>query len=456
MIRNKITDRHTRMLTYTILVGILVCFALFTYGRAHIQGDSAQSIRYANAILDEHSLFPKEWSYGNGEFYVFNSLPFVVLFCLFIGNKSLAIVLGTLATLLVAVVSIILVSEKVLKSRCWTLIIPIFLIFLSSPESRYMIIYMGAYVMEMTALTLVFYFLYRALKSHSIHHLVLHSVFLFIMILGGSRYLAEYTLPALLAFVFAYYMQIRDKESVSFKADFKYIGKILLYVLLPSLVGFIAYKYLSSTHTMVGNGIENLVLEDSIEEVFANALTAVSSFFAMFGYNGGVSVASIAGLQSLVGLVICIIVCFVIPILQAVKIKNESQDTQLYFTFGVAHNLVLFMVAVLCGKNSERYLLSSAYVWIIISARYLYTYLLDNKKYKAVLWEALFVVAIFVEGAALIQSTADSSIGVSSYAKICDALKEHNLSKGYATYWVGYPVEVYSNNDIKIGGGSDC
>ena len=451
-LKEYLSDKNKRLVFYNILVVIVVLYALFTYGRAHIQGDNAQSLRYANAILAEHSLFPKEWSYMNGEFYIFNSMPFAVAFCMFIGNKSIAIALGTLVTLGIAAAGIILLSERVFKSKCWALIIPFFLLFLSSSEARYMIIYMGAYVMEMTAITLVFYLLYKGIKETSIGHLIAHSILLFIMIAGGSRYLAEYSLPVLAAFLFACYLQVREMNVSDAKPDFKYLGKVFLLVVIPSLVGFIFYKYMASTHSMVGNGVENIVLEDSVWVVFSNILTVICGFFNMFGYNANAAVVSILGLQSLVGIILCIIICFVIPLLQAVKIKGESKEVQLYFIFGIAHNLVLFMVAVLCGKCTERYLLSSAYVWILISGRFLYEYLLKNKKYKALLWEVLFAVAIIIESFALLHTTTDSKDGLASYEKICDTLLEHGLNYGYASYWSGYPLEVYSDNAISMGG----
>ena len=258
-LKEYLSDKNKRLVFYNILVAIVVLYALFTYGRAHIQGDNAQSLRYANAILAEHSLFPKEWSYMNGEFYIFNSMPFAVAFCMFIGNKSIAIALGTLVTLGIAAAGIILLSERVFKSKCWALIIPFFLLFLSSSEARYMIIYMGAYVMEMTAITLVFYLLYKGIKETSIGHLIAHSILLFIMIAGGSRYLAEYSLPVLAAFLFACYLQVREMNVSDAKPDFKYLGKVFLLVVIPSLVGFIFYKYMASTHSMVGNGEETTV-----------------------------------------------------------------------------------------------------------------------------------------------------------------------------------------------------
>ncbi len=451
-IKELLSDKTKRLIIYNVVVAIVVLFSLFTYGRAHIQGDNAQSLRYANAILAEHSLFPKEWSYMNGEFYIFNSMPFAVLFCMFIGDKSIAIVLGTLVTIGIAVAGIILLSERVFKSKCWTLIIPLFLICMSSSEARYMIIYMGAYVMEMAAVTLIFYLLYKGIKEESRGHLAAHSILLFIMIAGGSRYLAEYSLPVLVAILFAAYLQLREKNTCDAKLDVRYLGRVVLFVLIPSLVGFVFYKYLAATHSMVGNGVENLVLEDSVEAVFANILTVICDFFNIFGYKADAAVVSTLGLQSLVGIVLCIIICFVIPILQAVKIKAESKEVQLYFIFGLVHNLVLFMVAVLCGKCTERYLLSSAYVWIVISARFIYEYLLKNKRYKALLWEVLFVVAIFIEGFALLASDTDSKAGMESYEKICHALSEHGLTHGYASYWTGYPIEVYSNNAIQMGG----
>lgn len=440
-----------------ICIFACVIYCLFTYGRAHIQADNAQSVRYAKAVLEDKSLFPRTWNFNNGEFYFFNSMTLAVIAEIVIGNQSLAVVIGSLITIALAVLGIIWFSRQVYEKESWLIAVPLFLVFLSSDQARYMIIYQAAYTMQMVAITLVFGLLYvwykkTAGKSYRNRYLVIHFLLLFMMTVGGPRYLAEYTLPIIIAYVFMYYRQIRDVLITEERVEIIALTKFLLAVVIPSLLGIIAYKLLLTNHSMVGNGIDSAVLADSLTEVFSNFMASVENCLVIFGYVGGASLVSLTGLKSMIAVVISLIICVIVPILQAIDIRKEEQSVQLYYAFGLAHNLILFILTVFCSKTSERYLLSSVFVWIIVSSRYLYDRLLSRKKYKAVLWGTLFVVATIIELLALGVSTKGWKQGLESQERVCQELQARGLTQGYASYWTGYPFQVYSDNDIEFGG----
>lgn len=161
---------------------------------------------------------------------------------------------------------------------------------------------------------------------------------------------------------------------------------------------------------------------------------------------------TLPGIQNMVSIFTCTLVCGIVPVLQFRRIKEEDDNVKLLAAYTAVHNIIILLVVVLFGKGNSRYMLTSIFPLVVLSARYIYVYWFSRKNYKATFWRSVFVFATLVECLCVISIGRNWRAAVAEKREFSNVILEHNLNKGYATYWNAYTNEVYSNLQVRFGG----
>lgn len=434
---------------------VIVIYSIFTYGRTCISSDTAIASLLAKSQLKHRCYFPKTWYYGNGDIWVLNPNIFVLLTMFFTKDQSLARVVASISLVMVTVISIIYHSQTSLKSKSWLLSIPLFLIFLFGSED--MILYQAAYTNQMLWIVLCGALVYKIYENYEYKKLnkflLVYEILLIFLLMGGIRMMAEQTIPVLIACLSILYMNARVKE----KSDQIALAKKGLYmacvILVPSSVGYGIYQWMCSWHNVNNTDSNAIVFIDSLSSALNSFWSTICHFYNCFGFNGNVELISIDGLKNLISIFTCTIVCFIVPVLQGKKIKNESNAIKFFYMFGMIHNSIMFILAVFFGKSAaSRYLLSSVFVMIIISCRYISEYWLKTNRLDRYLWIGAFIFSTTIQCTGIIRNSSEWTQLLYVRKEINTKLLEHGLTKGYATYWNAYCNEVYSDFRISFGG----
>ena len=432
-------------------------YSILTYGQIFIHSDTATAILLSESIVRHHNFFPATWNYANGEIWVLGNHLFSMLPSLLIGDKSLARVIGSLICVICALICVVYQSKKMFKNNSWLLSVPLLTVFLFGEND--MTLYQAAYtglILWLTLSNTLLYEVYRNIGNKQCKkYLCIHGILMILLTMGGSRILAELTIPTLCTYLIFIYLEIKSRNQRKIEQnDIKKIKYMVGAILIPSVIGIGIYVWLRTWHNMGDNILNEIIFADSIAAMGDNIGTTLYNFFECFGYTGGAAIISTTGFRNVISLTMCTIICFIVPWLQARRIKEESEAVQLFCIFGLIHNLIMIIMSVCMGKLSVRYLLSSVFVFVIISARYIYVYWIHQESVKQYVWTGLFVMATLIECVGLVKGSI--SIGwadmLSQEKEFNQELMSRGLTKGYATYWNAYSNEIYSDLQIRYGG----
>ena len=439
----------------TIFSVVAAVYYIFVYGAAYMHSDVVVSQRYANSVIESKSLFPATWNFAYGEIYSFRIIPFASLLSGIMTNQILARLLASAINILLVCVVIVCYSKKHCSNNSWLVVIPLFLVFIGGAEARSMILYEGVYQHEMLGLVLGIFWVYRANNVEKLRNvkwtIVGIAAMYILMGLQGKRHWAEFILPFVLT-IWAYnFSLIRSNSTGRLLSTIIRSVKTTCLILVPSVIGHLAYKKVASTHLMNYGKGEILVFPDSFKELTKEFSRIIRLFFETFGFNAKVDGLSMLGVRNLVSIFMCIIICLIVPILQIKKLQHEKNEVKFLIYFGVIHNFLMLIIDICFAKDNQRYILSCIYVFILISARYIYVYWLKQTLLDKYLWVLLFGVAVFVEGITLLQETAGVNKYYESNKRVSETLKEYGLCKGFGSYWNTYMFEAYSDNEIRVG-----
>ncbi|MBE5912848.1 MAG: hypothetical protein E7274_02170 [Pseudobutyrivibrio ruminis] len=433
---------------------IAVTIFIFTYGQAYVHSDTAIANRYGWSMVENKNLFPRTWNFVNSEIYAFRVTSLAAFITPFFHNQIFARMLATFIFMLIVLAGIAFCSRKMFKSNFFFIAAPLFILFLTGTESRNMILTEGTYMSEMLGITLGATLMYRIYESINrklaIKETIAYAIVIFIMTLGGSRYFAEQVLPMICACAGILFFDWILRHELSFKEALKRLAITCAIIVAPSIAGYVTYKWICSWHLMNSGRTDSLhfVGFDLLPTLIQSALITI---YRCFGYTGGVSMLGLTNARNIVSIVTCTLICFVIPVLQLIKMPHESKAVKFFSLFGLAHNVALMSVVILFGKCQERYCLSTIYVCIIISSRYIWTYWIENKSKLTAIVAACFVIAVIIESAFILRLTVGYKDIIASHQRVVAELENHDIHKGYGTYWTSYMFEAYSNGDIKFG-----
>ena len=432
----------------------LALYSILTYGQICIHSDTATATILSESIVRHKNLFPASWVYANGDVWVISNGLFTLLPSILMENQSLARMVGSSILVIITLITMIYQSKRLFKNKSWFLSVPIFTVFLLSGAE--MILYQAAYTGQMMWIaicpTLMFLILeYESIKK-SIKPLIINSIILILLMMSGIRFAAEQVVPLWLACAIYLFFKSQKDSIVDWKLFIKKLVYFSVVVFIPSGIGYAIYKWLCTWHNVNNNVNSSIVFVNSISDVWNNLIQTILAFYDNFGFCGNTQLISVNGIRNFISIIMCTIVCFIVPSLQLKKIKNETKSVQFFYIYGIIHNLIMVVLAILFGKTETRYLLSSVFVFIIISSRYIYEYWILQKNYKKNMWIGLFVFATIIECVGLGLNSVDWDKKLNEKKEFNQILIDYDLTKGYSSYWNAYTNEVYSDLKIKYGG----
>ncbi len=440
------------MLVALCLIGIGVAsYSILTIGQVRINSDTACATMLAQSQIRHKSIFPDTWAYGNGELWFLSLNLFVLPFTALMENQSLARQLASLMIVLAAVFCIFIHDKKMFKSNSWVISIPVFLIFMKGTD---LILDSAAYTLTLTLLTASILLAYEILYEGCGKWVTVLFVLLNISAcINSIRYLAEITVPLWLACTIMLYFESKDKADIFPK---KIVKRILHYSALagiPALIGYgIVYQNICKTHIVSAAQVSVPVFISSIEDVWDNIAAFVLDMFVNFGFSEGAELFSVPGISNMISVSVCLLMVFIVPVLQVKKISEETKGVQFFFAFMVSHNLIFAILGVFFGWAAvNRYMLSSEYLMIVVSARYIMKYWIGSKRWDCrTFWTTGFIFASLWYGTVLF-ADSDGWVDILDEKKhLAQELVDRGLDnyKGYATYWNAYENEIYS--DLKL------
>ena len=420
-------------------------YVILTYGQPCTHSDSAIDFRFFNSVKASKQLYPDTWTTANGEVYTFNILPLTLVMNFLVKNAALSRALASAVFYAITCLGFIWLFRRCFKNQGWAIAMPLFSVYLCSDIARDMDLIQAAYNAPAIAVTVCagLFFIILIETENTVKNMVFHSILLFIMLTGGIRYVAEYVLPLVMALPVVIFIINREQDR-KYKVDA--VKKSTLLLIVPSALGYLLYQYICHTHNMNFGDNSTPQIGFSLQIIGENISATCENIAIAFGYD--------TGRNPLVNgciIVIAILICVVLPAFQIIKIKSLGKKEQCYIIFGLAHNLVLTGAILLCDKTEERYILSCIFVCIIISSSYLYSFIKDKNRRLGYTALAAFVLVSGFLSVKLFKVADNWKDRMAARQDICQQLLAHNVSKGYGTYWVGYPNEVYSNGRIKFG-----
>lgn len=448
----KTINKESVLKTLCVASVFVAAYSILTYGQAYIHSDTATATILCDSIIRHRSFFPETWCYANGDIWLLANHIFVFLPTILINNQSMARMIGSLIFLVITLLGVVYQSKKTFKDNSWLISIPLLIIHLGGAIDILLI--QAAYTGHILWIALCSTLLYEIYKNFGKRqgnkYLFLYVILMILLLIGGTRLLAEQTAPALCGFIVFTYFSIRERQKIEWKAIMKIIVYMASAILIPSGIGMGIYKWLCSWHN-VGNSINNSTVFTSFESLQDNIWTTFLDFFECFGFSEGVKLVSIAGIRNMISVILCIIICFIVPYLQGKRINEEKESVQLFYAYGMMHNLIMIVCAIFLGKTASRYLLSTVIVFVIISARYIYEYWIKQKNFRQYMWTGLFVIATII-GCIDLSMNSKGWVDIITVKKaVCQEIISHGLDKGYATYWNAYNNEVYSDLQIRFG-----
>lgn len=430
----------------------LVVYSNLTYGQATLHGDGATASLLTRAQLRHRDFFPDTWYYGNGDIWVFGSHTFTAPFVMLMKNQSLARMLGSALLCCTTAAAICFHNKKGFGSNAWMITIPLLFLFISG--ERDMIMHEAAYLTQMLLMSVIPFLGYRIYKN-SVNKWtrIVFYLILTILMMGGIRFLAEQILPVWCTCIVLAYAEIRNREDIDWKGTFVKCVRFSASILLPTIIGLTFYVWLKRTHHVIPSAHSSIVLNYSLQNCLDNVLIYIHNLFFCFGFTGKAYLISVDGVLSIISVIMCLLIMFVIPVLQAMKLKYESEYVQYFYVFAVIHNIIMFIMIVLFAeKTKTQYVLTSIFVNLIFSGRYIYVYWIKQKHFEKYIWTVLFLFASVVSCVDIALDSIGWEEKVLRQKAVQQQLVDRGLTKGYGDMWIVYAQELYSDFQIQYGG----
>ncbi len=430
----------------------VAAYSTLTYGQANIHGDTAIATLLARAELKYHSLMPRSWAYANGDIWLLDTQLATLPFTLILKNQPLARMLGTLVMMIAGAIGLYLLDRHLLHSSSYMISIPVLFVFFFGGNYTLMwgndhILYQASYTCWLFLIPVMLILTFGVLTGNKDKKLIiLYLVFGIICYARGVRSAAELMIPVVLAFIL--HEMLKDSRLLSFIKKDRLIRLCLL--LVPMVTGLILYKIICMTHIVNISSTSSAVFVSELDEIFTNFTKVLSNLFNIFGYNRGVSAASIEGLANLVSIICCLLFVFILPALQAMKLKDESEGVRFFYAFAMIHNMEM-LIATVCfsGKTSPSHILTFVIMSVMVSSHYVMKYWMSSKELGNI-FGLLFICASLIMTAQLGMHCRGWSGQLKEKRSTADALIEHGLQDhmGYGTFWNIYPLSIYS--DLKL------
>lgn len=444
-------DRFCMLECLCWLACIVAIYSTLTQGQTEIHSDIATASLLSKSQAKYHSIFPVSWNYGNGEIWVLSINTFVFPFCLIMKNQVLARLLGSVVFILLAVLAVRWVGST-LGHKMYLIAIPV--LFVSLRGAYDIILYQAAYTGPIIWILICPLLLYRAMiadEKINVKYMVFYSILTCLLCMSGTRNFAELVLPLFGGMILLLYMDIREKDKICWQVLIRKICTKGSLIVAPAILGFGIYKWLCSWHNVNNTYRNALELADSVQEVMENFRKMIENLLLAFGYDGGQPALSSGTICSMISVIFCVMFIYVVPILQARKIKSENLFFQFYFWFAMVHNAIMMILVVFFGKLEERYLYTTVFTFLFISSHYIMKYWIEHKNFRKHIYCVLFSGAVMIEMMCMANISLGWTTRLTERRQISVEIEERGLTKGYATYWNAYANELYSDMRISFG-----
>jgi len=434
------------LLKYTALITVFISiYSILTYGQSGIHSDTATASVLAKSILDNQSLFPKTFNYANGDLWVLSTQIICIGTTSLMKDQSLARAVASAVWVILACLGVIFQSKRIFKNNSWILSVPIILVFIGGDMVLYQAAYTGL-IIWLTVCTSLFSL--ELETENNIRYIIASSVLVILLAMTGARILAEIVVPAMAAIFTMLYFELVESEDKEYRIKIlRRSGLISSFLVASTIIGYGIYKWITTWHNM-NNTVNNAtIFTDSLNTVSSNLCNTILGFFDCFGFQGSVQLFSFVGFRNLVSVTICILMCFVVPVCQGIHLENEDSGIRFFYIFSMIHNLEMILLAVFFGKITSRYLLTSIFLLVIISSRYIYANWIMTGKNRY-LWTGAFLIAVLIECVCLLTYSTSWYEKLMRYKAFNQELLSYGVDKGYATYWNAYNNEIYSDFDI--------
>ena len=440
-----------------LMVFGISAYATLTYGQTIIHGDTAIATMLARAELKYKTLLPKTWCYANGDVWVLDTQLAVLPFSLILRDQSLARMIGSLLMMIIGAVSLYFLDKAVLRSGSWLIAIPVIFVFFFGGNYDLVwgndhINYQASYtcwLFFIPAMIILSYIIIVERKKGKMLYAA-YMILCIVCFMRGLRAIAELLVPLLLTFVLLSYMKDR-------RFDRKRTTELLVF-LIPSLIGCAMYKVISSTHIVQSSDVGGTKYISNLDMAADNLKRILTDMFDIFGYNGGVDLASIRGLSNLVAVICCILFVFILPVLQTKKMDGETEGVRFFFVFCMIHNVEMLISTIFFNKTFPSHIMTFVLISVMLSSHYVMKYWMQGSELDR-MYCVMFVMASFITAAQLGLSCRGWIGKVNEKRMITDTMIEHGLDrcKGYGTFWNIYPLGVYSDLrlDVAAIGNSD-
>ena len=437
-------SREDVVLCVIAIVSVCVAvFSIMTVGRVSINSDTATPVLLLKSQNEAKSMFPDSWCYANGAVW-FLSLETMLRPFMLVGSAVLARNLCSVMVVVLFSIGLILLDRDVFRNRSYLMVI--FLVLIGMWGSSEHILYQGAYLWVITRMIFQIWLFCKICNSENgcILWYILLGILVCIRAVGGVRELGDNVVPMLGAALITLLFDL-NREKLIF-----WIKRIIP-IVTGAVIGFGVNQYIAQTHIVNNTDRNSMMMISSLNEIGDVVFIYIKNLFFSFGYNGGTSLISLAGLRNLCSVVMCVFFVIVIPSLQIRKLKEESEVFQLFFTYATLHCLIVIIMIMFCGEFEPRYVITVIFLSCVISCYYIKKYWID----KGFLGKNLFMFAfIIVSTIGIVGMIGDSNGWRDQYnaeMSFVSELRSHNLSKGYGDYWATYMLDVYSEGDIRTG-----
>lgn len=433
------------------LIGVikLVCFmamgvagySILTFGQTDVHADTATATMLAQAQLKYHSFFPRSWCYANGDIWVLSAQLTTLPFSAFMSDQILARVLGSFVFVIIAAVSLVVIDKFLFEMRTYIITIPVIFCFLYGANDH--ILYQASYTGGIIQLCVIIPLIYLTfIKDERIDYkkYSYFCLFSFVFGLSGMRPYAELLIPAAAAYMILFLTNGQEK-------------KVLFHTILIALpfgVSYLIYKLICKGHTVVYTEIAGTRYAPDYKEIAEILSTSLGQLFEVFGYTGKSYLASVSGLANAVSIFSCVLIMFIVPLLQGIKLKDEPAGIKYFYIFALIHNIEMLFIIIFFNKTANNYYwIPSVYIFVFVSAYYIIKYGIIRSE-RRLLYGCAFMMAALIMTVQLGLSCRGWTGKVTERRYLPRQMIEYGLDeyKGYGTYWNMYSIEMYS--DLKL------
>ncbi len=424
----------------------------FTVANHRTNSDFATANMLAEAIVREGTIFPKSWMYGQDLWVFFLHLPIAVM-TLFSDNNLMMHSVAAMIFIVMALASCIYFSRKIFLSNAWVIFVPIVF---SCISQEYLDAVFGscAYITPLIYIFFTFAVFACAIdKNFKIKYPIKIILFVLVSVIFGAsgiRYTQAVTLPLLGAIVLVFFLENKTNDTL----NLKYSVLNVLILCAVTVIAMIAGDYVFERL------IDGLSFKEGIaEEIIIDYQNIPSKLghllFCLLDISGvviGYELLTMDGMMSMVSLVMCILLCFIFPIMQFKKYKEEPFYVKLFLIFSALHiaEIVILFVFTNLG-DAERYLLTPQFLLFFISAHYIYKYIFPKVNLLQTLTTALMIFLLVLPPMHKISKEAVNHEEImKKETALVNFLDSNGLEFGFATYWNAARNTLLSNGEVEI------